>query len=53
MTEFEKEVHAHLTEMVKRPLTDAERATLARALEERREAEALIAAASLAAGLTH
>ena len=45
MTEFESEVHAHLTEMVKRPLTDTERAVLAAALEQRREAEALVAAA--------
>lgn len=44
MTDFEAEVHAHLTEMVKRPLTAAERAVLDEALKLRREAEALVAA---------
>lgn len=52
MTEFEQQVHAHLTEMIKRPLTAAEQALLNRALDERREAEDLVASA-LAAGLTH
>lgn len=45
MTDFEAEVHAHLTEMVKRPLTAAERTVLDEALEQRRAAEALVAAA--------
>lgn len=39
MTDFETEVHAHLTEMVKHPLTDAERAVLDTALEQRRQAQ--------------
>lgn len=48
MTEFEAEVHAHLTEMVKRPLTPAERLVLDQALEERRQAAALLATQPLA-----
>ena len=48
MTEFEQQVREHLTEMLKRPMTDAERELLERALADRREAAELVAAAGLA-----
>lgn len=39
MTEFETEARAHLSEMLKRPMTACEQALLAQAIEERRQAE--------------